>query len=436
MNLRQDTMVSGSIPPMQSFALGGFVYDGHKFVTTGGFSMYTYGPQTGKCLPIVLADGWYGLLDGKSQYKPLYVFWQWAWDLGFPIPSGTRYPIVFVCQNDQQKTFGPPMLYLASSNSGMCGLAAKDVTSSYQVVFDLQDFIYDWNDGTFQLQTGNLMVPSTNHVVSHATSNDNSNGLPSGFEIAGTTKISFLPLPVDWYVQSGLFKDSKLNPFVTQQCYRYSRLQKSLPSACAPADKLNQLVGVSNLTSAIQAKYSPYFVSEEGCGGAMISKATTNLLGQPLPKSISGYGESVGYCVRGTDGKFATQLNPPNGGGGSTCSNCTATKCPGLCSSVTSDPKCLSSVCGMCNPNTCPAAFKDYVPKQSSLENSKVWVWIMLGIIIILFLGILGFAFYSRSYKDDMPEKGAVPPPSYGKSKAVPPPSYGQRVNYNPPPSY
>lgn len=433
MNLRQDTIVSGSIPPIQTFALGGFVHDGRKFVMDGGYSMYTYGPQTGKCLPIVLADGWYGLLDGKSQYKPLYVFWKWAWDLGFPISPEIRYPIVFVCQNNQKETFGPPMLYLASSKSGICGLAADDVTPSYQVVFDLQDFIYDWNDGTFQLQTGNLMVPSTSHVVSHATSKSNSNGLPSGFEITGTTKISFLPLPVDWYVQTGSFKNYNLDPFVTQQCYRYSQLQMSIPDACAPINTLNKLVGVSNLTSAIQAKYTPYFISNEGCGGEMVSKVTTNLLGKLLPKSISGYGESVGYCIRGSDGKFATQLTPPNGGG-STCSNCTSSKCPELCSNVTSDPKCLSSVCGMCNPNMCPASFQDYILKESSLENSKVWVWIMLGIIIILFLGITGFAFYSRSYKDTIAvDKEIIPRPSYGNPQA----SYGNPSSYgNPPPSW
>lgn len=426
MTTRQDTLISGPIQSETDFYLGGFgiASNGQDIDLTKGYSLYCYQPTVVKgtsVYPVALFEGWYDLTGTSySDYQKVKFNWMSFWDVNTTqkilVPYGIRYPIVFYTK------IGGNTYYLVSgssdsgnnSNYPILSLRLISDVVKDNMIFDLNDYIYDWMDGTVQLQSANLLIAGRNSGATYSSvhfypsSSTGNDGLPVGVDNSGKIileMLNIIPITTVWQTKTGAFP-SNVDPLIVQQCYRMQQLGKQA-TVCPKSTVLGGYVGVTEYSNSIQSKYMPYFVSNNGCGGNMKSLSglgtsskiyANDLIGKQLPNTISGFGESSGYCARNTvTNVFETDMT--NGGGnGGTCPKID------ICTSAANDSGCRSVLCAKCTPTNCPDAFKDFVPKDTSLTDSRTWVWVVLGVIIFLVLGLIGFAFYNRSYKDSVPD--------------------------------
>jgi hypothetical protein len=408
MTTRKDTLVSGPIPQnSMEFYFGGFMLTNGGLNFGSGFSLYCYGPSqtnNNKIFAVSLFEGWYDL-GSSSKFTPLKLKWSWAWDMGLNIPNGIRYPVVFYTMINSEAYYLVSNTGTNPSNNDLLTLRTISDIGNNTAVFDLNDQKYDWMDGTMQLQTGNILIPGSKSGVRYSSvypykSTGTTNDIPTGGQKASNNnfqQLNFLPLSNLWQTKTGVKMDDS-NSTLLQQCYRYQQLGKQV-GGCPDTQILANYVGVTDYSNAVQSKYMPYYVSNKGCGADMSAlgqnETVSDLLGNVISDELSCFGTATGYCVRNND-KFTIESN--NGSDGHKCP-------PGMsCADVANNQSCQGAVCGKCNIDYCPRSFDGYVLKDTSLTDSKNWIWVLMGAIILLVLCLIGFAFYSRSYKDSLPD--------------------------------
>lgn len=407
MSTRKDTLVSGPIPQnSMEFYLGGFMITNGSLNFGSGFSLYCYGPSrtnNNKIFAVSLFEGWYDL-GSSSKFTPLKIKWSWAWDMNLNIPNGIRYPIVFYTMINSE-TYYLVSNTASNTTDDLLTLRTSSDIGNNTAVFDLNDQKYDWMDGTMQLQTGNILIPGSNSGVQYSSvypykSTATKNGIPTGQSTKnnGINELNFLPLPTLWQTKTNVKTDDPNTTLLMQQCYRYQQLGQQV-SECPDAPVIANYIGVTDYSNAVQSKYMPYYVSNKGCGAVMSllgqNETVSDLLGNVITDELSCFGVATGYCVRNNE-KFTIESN-----NGSDEHNCP----PGMsCADAARNQSCQGAVCSKCTIDYCPRSFDNYVLKDTSLTDSKNWIWVLMGAIILLVLCLIGFAFYSRSYKDSLPD--------------------------------
>jgi hypothetical protein len=462
-NSRNDVVVSGHLVPNEHlFFLGGFLMDLTVTFSEDLF-LYAYEEECGE-YPVCLVKGWKKIFDDpKSSYKPVLFKWMWANSLTDNKNSYCNFEYALEAYDMDGKSMNKYLGY--NFLAGGLYLAKLD-QNMLRFVFNANNSFYDWNDGTYRLQSWNVMTrdPLTDigrlensvnrSVVSFVDSTTTLDGMPYGFsDEKKDNTLNFTPIPVEWVTKTGKTDMTYENSLLFQQCYRYQKGGNNSPSFCNSnysSDDFSANMGATTNNLATKSNYIPFFVSHAGCGEAMVSEVKVDTLGNFIDLDSNFGNTSDGYCIRNSSGEFEEFLQPPGCDSCEECKNCencsdddeckncencsnckncenidefeckkcTTSNCANLCSQISNDPICLSSVCGKCNPTNCPSSFVGYTKgectkcENTKCENTKCessglpyWVWIVIGSLGFLVLLLTFLLFYLSRGKNTRGKK-------------------------------
>ena len=437
-NVREDVIVSGHlIPETHLFFLGGFLME-ESIIFSTSFFLYAYKKDC-KQQPVHLIKNWNQIFENTNfEYKPVLFKWKYT--------SSNSEENNSYCFNYMLEAYyldGTPMNKYLGYNRLIGGLFLSEIGSNLlDFNFNPNNSLYDWNDGTYRIQSWNIMtrdpLNEDGKVINFKNRStikiiDGDSELFSGITTTKKdTTLNFVPIPVKWITKSGETEMDYKNSLFTQQCYRYWKVGEKnemcdlIPMPYAEGEEnYISMMGATTNNLANKSNFIPFFVSNLGCGEKMISNITHDTLGL-LINSENNYGNlGDGYCIRNLSNKFEFSLYPPgfeylNCPDCSKitdfpikpnfpikpdchkcpecpkfdCKNCTSSNCVNLCDQVINDPGCRNNICGKCNPVNCKSSFEGYVKAD---DNLKFWMWGLIGFLCFLVILLLFFLSYKSS---------------------------------------